>query len=103
MEIRAFGSLEARGLRKVDIVTPDVETVSGTGGRWQHLQRSGTTQVGILGGADGEEIVASNIHDDESISDQETAPICPRFKSMTFNVDRCFGDEIGLIFFLHRT
>src|SRR6266851_4748208 len=89
-------------LRKVNEVTADVKPVSGTSGRWQHPQRSGTPQIGVLGRAYGKQIVAANVHNHEGVAGDETAPICTWFKSMALNVDRRLGDEIGLIFFLHR-
>src|SRR5260370_37118291 len=88
--------------RKGNKVTANVEPVSGTSGRWQHLQRSRTPQIGVLGRASGEQIVAANVHNDEGVASEETASIGARFQSMALNVDRRFGDQIGLIFFLHR-
>lgn len=88
--------------RKVDVITANVNAISRATGWLQHLQRSGSPQVGIPGRTNGEEIVAANIHEDEGTGSEETAAIGAWFKSMALNVDGRFGDEIGLILFLHR-
>src|ERR1700681_1990257 len=77
-------------LRKVNVVPANVEPISCAPGRWQHLQRRGTPQVGIPARVDGKQIVAADVHDDEGICGEETAPISPRFKSMALNVDGRF-------------
>src|SRR6266550_4661815 len=90
------------GQRKANEVTANVYPISDASRRGHHLQRSGTPQISVLRKADGKQIVAANVHNDKCIGGKETTPIRTRFKSMAFNVDRGFSDEIGLIFFLHR-
>ena len=60
-------------------------------------------EVGVSCRTDGEQIVAANVHDNESIGREEAASVCTGIESMTLDDDGRFCDEIGLIFFLHGT
>ena len=48
-----------------------------------------------------EEIVTSDVHDDESVSGNETTAVGSRRKSMATEVDGDFRDKVRLIFFLN--
>lgn len=97
--VARFGRSPGEG----DIVATYIESVSGAVGCGKDLERSGTVKGGVLGGMDGEEIVASDVHDDESIAGDEAAAVCAGRKPMPFDVEGRFSDQISLIFFLHRT
>ena len=72
---------------EVDIVATYVESVSGAVGRGKDLKRSGPVNAGVPGGMDGEEIVGSDIHDDEGIACHEAAAVCARWKPASFDVE----------------
>ena len=90
-----------RRLSEVDIIATYIESVSNAIGRGKDLQGGRSVEYGVLGRVSGEEIVASDVHDDEGIAGHEAAAICAWWKPMSFDVEDCFSDQISLIFFLH--
>ena len=70
--------------------------------RRENLEWDGAVQVRVASGVGGKEVVAAYVHHDEGVVGDEATAVCAGFEAMAADVDRSCGDEVGLVFFLHR-
>ena len=86
-----------------DVGASGVETIKlGTSGGGQDLEWHGTVEVAVASGVRGKEVVAAYVHHNEGVVGDETAAVCSRLEAMAADLDGNFGNEVGLISFLHR-